>query len=195
MTDYEVTPGVEIPQPVEEKADPQTGTAEWDELKSSLDDLASSLTKWATAVRDDPENRRQARELKERLEQMGRDMGKAIDTAAESDLMRDLGGAAGKAGEAVVDAARAVGREVRPFMATAFRAAAESMRVVAQKVDDSAARKASATGAATPSAAPTSQHAEPSPTAAPYCGEEPPSPAPSGTPGHVHISEPDPGQH
>lgn len=165
---------------------------EWSEVKRSLDELGAALTKWAGAVKDDPDNRRQAREIKEQFETMGRDIGKVIDTAADSDFARDMGSAANKAGEAVVDAARTVGREVRPFMATAFRTAAEGMRIVAEKVDDSAdRRRAGSEEPAAPAhaAAPTPpQHA---PQPAPYTPTvEPPAPAPSG----VHTGS-DPGEH
>lgn len=184
MADYDTTTG---PSGTGNTGAPRD---EWAEVKRSLDELGAAMTKWAAAVKDDPENRRQAREIKERFESMGKDMGRVIDSAADSDFARDMGSAAGKAGEALVDAARVVGREVRPFMATAFRTAAEGMRVVAEKVDDSAARRAAATpqtpAASAPEPPPVPHQAPPTPYS-PHV--EPPAPAPHGAP------DADPGEH
>lgn len=194
MTEHDTTHGASSSDP----AGASAPRDEWEDVKRSLDELASAMTKWATAVKDDPENRRQAREIQERFETMGRDMGKAIDSAADSDFVRGMTDAAGKAGEAVVDAARTVGREVRPFMATAFRTAAEGMRVVAEKVEDSAERRASSAAqqpvGSDVAPPPRAAHPHPAPQPAPYTtGVEPPAPAPSGTPGQ--HKDADPGEH
>lgn len=188
MTDHDTTAG----SPAQESA---ASRDDWADVKRSLDELGAALTKWASAVKDDPENRRHAAQIKEQFESMGKDMGKIIDSATDSGFVKDMGSAAGKAGEAVTDAAHTLGREVRPFMAAAFRTAAEGMRVVAEKVDDSAARKTAAAPApAAPEPPPAPSHPHPAPQPAPYSGTvEPPGPAPSGV--HTEPHEPDPGEH
>lgn len=182
------------------------GRTEWEEVKSSLDELGEAMSRWANSVKDDPENRRHARDIKEQFESMGHDIGRALDSAADSEFVKGMGDAAGKAGEAFTDAAKTVGREVTPFVATAFRTAAEGIRVVADKIEDTSRRRHqphghSATAAppsseATPPAAEPVTPTPPSPTpsaapSVPPAGAEPPAPAPSG----IHPQPDDAGEH
>jgi hypothetical protein len=167
-----------------DQSPPAAGRTEWEEVKSALDSLGDAMTRWANSVQDDPENRRHARDIKEQFESMGHDMGRALDSAADSDFVKGMGEAAGKAGEAFTGAARTVGREVTPFVATAFRTAAEGIRVAADKIEETSRRREH-------SAKPTPpvEHVAPPPSADPAvpseppAGAEPPAPAPSGTPG------------
>lgn len=156
---------------------PPGGGDEWREVKRSLEQLGDSMTRWANAVKDDPENRRHAQEMKEQFERMGNDIGRALDSAADSDFVKDLGSAAGKAGEAFTDAAKTVGREVTPFVATAFRTAAEGIRVVADKIEETSAQRRSRHAGHEPASS--HQAASEQPVTPPAAGETPPPPATS----------------
>lgn len=192
MTDYENAPGVSAPEPPEAETGQRKDDA-WSEVVSSLDELGRSVTIWARSVKDDPENRQRARQLQEGLENAGRQIGEVIDTAAKSDFGQQLGQAALKTGDVVIDSTRRVVDEVVPHLAGAFKSAAEGLRVTAEKLERGATRSGERSSAqasetqtqAGPSRATTAE-SHPSPTPAPYTGEQPPAPAPSG----IHEDEP-----
>ena len=88
---------------------PTSGDA-WREVAARLDDLGDAITRWARATKDDPDNRRRATELKERIEAMGRQIG---------DVLKQAGGR--------------FSEEVAPRMASAFDAAADKLRDAAER--------------------------------------------------------------
>lgn len=164
---------------------PPTSAAEsaskdaWGDVVQSLDDLGRAVTSWAKTATDSAENRLRAAHLKEQLEKAGRQMGDAVDSASKSDFAQHVGKAASGTGEVILDAARKFSEDVGPHIAGAFISAAEGVMSVGRKRPSEAG--AAAEAGATPSEPVT--HPGPSPEAAPYEeNEEPPAPAPSGTP-------------
>ena len=55
----------------------------WRDVVEGFETLATALGRWAKSVVDDPENRRRAQQLKERLGDVARDFGEAADRAAD----------------------------------------------------------------------------------------------------------------
>lgn len=114
-------------------------SAAWEDVKRALDELGSSVAQWAASVKDDPENRRHIEELKTGINDLGDELGRIVDKAAQSDVGRTVGGAAQKAGDAIGDTARKVGTEAGPHVAAAFRSVAEGMRKAAESVESKVA--------------------------------------------------------
>lgn len=174
MTEYE-TPEEPEASAVDEVE--QAAEDVWNDVVASLDELGNAVGAWARAVTDDPRNRRRARQLKDGLESVGRQIGDVVDNATRTDIGSQVGSAAAKAGDIMLDTARRVGDEVAPRLAGAFRSAAEGLRQTAERMERRATGTSPTTGegAVEPETPP-----GPSPQQAPYTGEEPPGPAPSG---------------
>lgn len=153
-------------------AEPRTDP--WPDVVRSLDELGRAVTAWASAVRDDPENRTRVKELQEHLEVMGRQVGEVADSAMRSDVAKQVGSAFVATGEVVASTAKRVSDEVSPFVASAFRTAAESIRDAAQRIEQ---RTAEAPSEPTP--APAQPAAEQEAGAAPTSGDQPSAEAPS----------------
>ncbi len=170
----EYTTGAQIPDPDSQQAKADADAREaWNEVVRSLDELGKAVGQWANAVKDDPENRRRARHVQDKLADVGKDIGTAADRATKTDFAQQVGAAAVAAGDIAVGSVRRVGEEVGPHLADAFRSLAEVIRGAADKVDRQPEQSAEESAA----------ESRPSPVAAPYVsGEEPPAPAPSGTP-------------
>jgi len=93
MTDEDERPAIDVPRA--ESAEPGLPpTAEtppspppepdpWREVLDGFEALGSAIGRWAKSVVDDPENRRRAQQLKERLTDVARDLGVAADKAAD----------------------------------------------------------------------------------------------------------------
>lgn len=174
MTEYDTTPGAPIPVP-EEPEQPEAGresAAAWSDVLRALDDLGTSVSAWINAVKDDPETRRRAREMQEKLEGYGRQVGETFDAAARSDFARQVSSAAMAAGDVAVDTARKVGDEAAKQVAGAVRSVSETIK---QAAEERAAKQAEEGSA-------TTVKVEATPEPAPYTGEEPPAPAPHGAP-------------
>jgi len=182
MTEYETTPGVDIPEPVDEtpgaKDEGARGAEAWEQVMRSFDDLGKSVSGWANAVKDDPANRKRAEELRAGLEDMGKQVGVAVDRATKSDFAEHVGSAATTTGGIFFDSAKRFGEEVGPHVAGAMVAVADGLRDAIEGL------RARTTSSAQPAPPAEPQHAQtpPGPTPAPaaYTGEEPPAPAPSG---------------
>ena len=146
----------------------------WDDVADALNDLGKAVTTWAAAFKDDPETRRHAGDLQQGFERLGRQMGDALDSVAESDFGRSVAQAAGRAGTAMGDAARKAGDQVSPFVVSTLRGASEGIRRAADRLDKRGAEVAAeaAEGSAEPPPAP-----EP-----PVPPEPPPPPAPEQEP-------------
>jgi len=187
MTDYESPSEPIHTDPV---SGSESGTGErsgldeaWSDVTESLDELGKAVGAWARSVKDDPQNRRRATELKDGLEGVGRQIGDAVDSASKTDFAQSVGNVAVKTGDIVIDSAKRVGDEVAPALASAFKSAAVGLRQAAERMEQKAARPTAVVETPAPASQPSTP---PSPTA-PYTGEEPPAPSPSG----VHEEESD----
>ena len=107
----------------------------WDEVAHALDELGQAVTAWTRALKDDPETRRHASDLKDGFERLGRQMGDTLDSATDTEFGRGVSEAAGRAGAAVGDAARKAGDQVAPFVIGALRGAAEGIRRAADGLE------------------------------------------------------------
>lgn len=85
MTDENVTADTATPRPDTAESDTPTAPEPdpWREVVDGFETLANALGRWAKSVVDDPENRRRAQQLKERLGDVARDFGDAADKAAD----------------------------------------------------------------------------------------------------------------
>ena len=117
---------------------PAAGDA-WRDVLAQLDELGRAVANWAKAAVDDPENRRRAAELKERLDGVGRDLGEAADRAVGSEVGQSFKEAAEKTGEAFKVAGERFSEEVAPKLADALKRAADSMGDAADRMRDRAA--------------------------------------------------------
>jgi len=179
MTDFESIPEPPqyAPAPEPERKETSASRDAWDEVVRSLEHLGSAVSAWAKSATDTEQNRRRAEQLKERLDSAGSQVSGVIDDAAQSDFGQHVGKAAAGTGEVIVDAARKFGEDVLPHLGSAFTSAAEGVMSVGRKKTEPGEP-----GAASPEAS-EGPGPHPSPQAAPYePGEEPPAPAPSGTP-------------
>jgi hypothetical protein len=122
------------PEEQEPTAAPQEGAAAaesasaWSDVMKALDELGASVSAWAKAVKDDPETRRRASELQQKLDEFGRQLSDTFDAASRSEVAHHVTSAAVAAGEVVVETARKLGDEAAPRMAAAFRAVGDSIR-------------------------------------------------------------------
>jgi hypothetical protein len=155
----------------------------WAEVGSALDELIQAIGNWAKSLKDDPDNKRHAGELKDRLEGLGEQIGGAFDSASQTEVGQKVSEAANRAGVAVTGAAKKVGTEVAPHIAIAFRSAAEGMHKAAEELDKRASQAvAEHPEAAEPEYAPRT-HSEPH-----VPGDEhdaPPATSPNATPGEA----------
>lgn len=117
---------------------PTAGDA-WRDVLAQLDELGRAVADWAKAAVDDPDNRRRAAELKERLDGVGRELGEAADRAVGSDVGQSFKEAADKTGEAFKAAGERFSEEVAPKLADALKRAADSIGDAADRVRDRAA--------------------------------------------------------
>ncbi len=86
MSDDNDMTGTAAPQPdaPAPQAPPPTPEADpWRDVVAGFETLATAIGRWAKSVVDDPENRRRAQQLKERLGDVARDFGDAADKAAD----------------------------------------------------------------------------------------------------------------
>lgn len=125
------TPVIEEPIASEPGAEPSASREAWGQVVSSLDDLGKAVATWAKSMTDTRENRQRAVELKQTLQGFGKQIGDAVEDAAQSDIAQHLGKAATGTGEVIVDAARRFGEEVAPHLAGAFKSAADGVKSVA----------------------------------------------------------------
>lgn len=134
MTGFDELPAE---QPAAPEADqPGTGSESataWGDVVRAMDQLGSSVAAWAKAVKDDPENRERARQVQEKLEGFGKQVGEAFDAAARSDFAQHVSSAAVAAGDAAKDVARKFTDEAASSVADALRSASESIRKVAER--------------------------------------------------------------
>lgn len=82
MTDDHAEPTPDAPMP-EPEAPPAPEPDPWRDVVDGFETLATAIGRWAKSVVDDPENRRRAQQLKERLGDVARDFGEAADKAAD----------------------------------------------------------------------------------------------------------------
>lgn len=173
MTDEKTA--VETPAP---EAAPQADP--WTDVVRSLDDFGRAVTAWVSAVREDPDNRRRAKELQSQLDAVGRQIGDSVDAAVRSDVAQQMGSAAMATGEVMIGTAKRVGDEVSPFVASALRSAAEGIRGAAERIEAKATQEGpgvAATGPGEASAArPETTHV--TPPEPPEDREQAPPPAP-----------------
>lgn len=126
----------------------------WAEVVRSLDDLATAVTGWAGAMRDDPDNRRRVKQLQQQLENVGHQIGEAADAAAKSDFVKQVGEAAATTGEAVFDTAKRFSGQVAPYISSTLQTAAEGIRDAAKRVDEKAAAREGAGTSEAPTVTP-----------------------------------------
>lgn len=144
----------------------------WAEVVRSLDDLATAVTGWAAAMRDDPENRRRVKQLQQQLEGVGKQIGEAADAAAKSDFVKQVGEAAVTTGEVVFDSAKRFSGQVAPYISSTLQTAAEGIRDAAKRVDERASAREGSPAAEAPAAAaeptyPSAEGGAPSPSVEP----------------------------
>lgn len=144
------------PEPIDPSGTTSTGhTDPWKEVVRSLDDFGRAVTEWGEAVRDDPDNRRRMKELQSSLESMGRSIGDMADSAAKSDVAKEMGAAFVATGEVMVSSAKRVTDEVSPFVASAFRTAASVMHEAAVRIEKKPQTASETTGATEEPSGPT----------------------------------------
>ncbi len=112
--------------------EPSPGDA-WREVADKLNELGDAVRQWLIAAKDDPDNRRQVAELKERLDGVGRQIGDSLEGMAESDFGQSVKDTAAKAGDALKQAGERFSEEVAPRMASAFDIAADKMRQATER--------------------------------------------------------------
>ncbi len=128
-------------------ADPEGGAGPkeaWREVLTQIDALADSMTRWAKSAVDDPENRRHAAEIRERLEAVGTKIGSAVDEATQTDIGRSVGRAADKTGQAVLEVGGKVAQETGPAVATALTGLAGLLGKAAERVGKAADKEPTA---------------------------------------------------
>lgn len=82
MADETANPAPEAPETP--PAEPPAGQGDpWREVLDGVEALASAIGRWAKSVVDNPDNQRRAEQLKERLNDVARDVGAAADKAAD----------------------------------------------------------------------------------------------------------------
>lgn len=100
----------------------------WNEVGAQLHDLGKSLADALRAVWCDEENRRRARQLREGLEAMARELGAAIKDSATREETRQIGTEAGDTARAVRDAGARTWQETLPHLREALRKADEGLQ-------------------------------------------------------------------
>lgn len=139
MDDQDRVEQVTAPADTEASEPRSTAGDAWRDVLAQLDELGRAVADWAKAAVDDPENRRRAAELKERLDGVGRDLGEAADRAVGSEVGQSFKEAADKTGEAFKAAGERFSEEVAPKLADALKRAADSIGDAADRVRERAA--------------------------------------------------------
>lgn len=111
----------------------------WREVLAQMDALGEAIGRWARAAVNDPDNRRHAQELKDRMNGVASQVGTAMDDAMEADVGRSLKEAGEKMGDAFRTAGDRFTGEVAPRMASAFRSVADSLHGAASRMEDKGA--------------------------------------------------------
>lgn len=112
----------------------------WSDVGSRFEELADAIAEWAKAAVNDPDVKRHGTELRDKLSELGKAVGNAIDDAAASDVGQQVKGAAVKTGDAISQSAKEFGEAAKPHVASAMSAVAEALGKAAEKVE-SAAKK------------------------------------------------------
>ncbi len=133
MTDDTNTTRTGAGEPAEQAA-PEAASA-WRDVVSELDALGDAIGRWLHAAVNDPDNRRRAEELKERMGGIADTVASAVDSASESDVGASFKEAADKTGEAFKQAGERFSEEVAPRMASAFKGAASKLREAAERME------------------------------------------------------------
>jgi len=157
---------VEEPFAADEPTGPGPKDA-WREVLAQIDALGDSMTRWAKAAVNDPENRRHADEIKARLDSVGSKVASTFDEATKTDIGKSVQQAAETTGKAVVEAGGKVAAEAAPVVASALSGFAGMLGKAAERVSTAADKRTSA-----PEPAPTETDPEPETDSAPAAGSE-----------------------
>ncbi len=133
MTDDTNTTGTGADDQTAQPA-PESSSA-WRDVVSELDALGDAIGRWLHAATNDPDNKRRAQELKERMGGIADTVASAVDSAADSEVGASFREAADKTGEAFKQAGERFSEEVAPRMASAFKGAAGKLREAAERME------------------------------------------------------------
>jgi len=122
-------------------AGPRTKEA-WRDVLTQIDALGESIGRWAKAAVNDPENRRHASEIRDKLDAVGAKIGSAFDEATQTDIGRKVADAADKTGKTIVDVSGKVAEEAAPAVASALSGLAGLLGKAAERVGQAAERPA-----------------------------------------------------
>ena len=114
----------------------------WRDVLTQLDTLGDSMSRWAKAAVNDPENRRHAAEIRSKIDAMSAKVTATVDEATHTEVGRSVAEAADKTGKAIADAGGKVAQETAPAVASALTALADFLGKAAQQVGQSAEGKA-----------------------------------------------------
>jgi len=110
--------------------------AAWRAVVAELDTLGEAIGRWAKAAVNDPDNKRRADELSDRLEGIVSSVGTAVKGAAEGEVGQSFKEAADKTGEAFKTAGEKISEEVGPKLAGAFKTMGDKLRGAAEKMEE-----------------------------------------------------------
>ncbi len=134
------------PESPEETAREATGVKDaWRDVLTQLDTLGDSMSRWAKAAVNDPENRRHAAEIRSKIDAMSAKVTSTVDEATHTEVGRSVAEAADKTGRAIADAGGKVAQETAPAVASALTSLAEFLGKAAERVGQTVEEKAAAT--------------------------------------------------
>jgi hypothetical protein len=111
----------------------------WDDVLARVGELGDSISRWAKAASDDPENRRRWEEVRVGMDEMARKAEEAFNEAADSEQGARMRRTAEDAGKVVGDGAQRVADAAAPTVAVVFASLAEAFGQAATAVGESAA--------------------------------------------------------
>jgi len=120
----------------------------WRDVLAQIDALGDSMTRWAKAAVNDPENRRHADEIKAKFDSVGDKIAATFDDATKTEIGKSVQQAAETTGKAVVEAGGKVAAEAAPVVVSALSGFAGMLGKAAERVSTAADRRTSAPAAA-----------------------------------------------
>lgn len=141
----------------------------WRDVITQLDVLGDSMSRWAKAAINDPENRRHAAEIRSKFDTMSAKITSAVDEATHTEVGRTVSEAADRTGRVIADAGGKVAQETVPAVASALGALAELVGKTAERVGRAAERSTAVVGEpagdepSAPESAPADSDSDPAP--------------------------------
>ena len=117
----------------------------WRDVLAQLDTLGDSMSRWAKAAVNDPENRRHAAEIRSKIDAMSAKVTSTVDEATHTEVGRSVAEAADKTGKAIADAGGKVAQETAPAVASALTSLADFLGKAAERVGQTADEKVAET--------------------------------------------------